>query len=380
MRDMLTILVRLIAFGAILLSTLAIGIGRWQRPEPSCRQRVGEVPVPIHNEVCGIFDRAARFLVPGHREVVSLQLPSGDALDRASVAPWRDGNGAGQVIGRWMSHTGRPGDLASRGVGLARFTFPGGEPLDRIETDTLPASPPCWLPGVVAQVLFVASDGHLYRLDFESTTGESVNGDPAGPRPEPLEWRVAGLPQDEVILSDPTWPADPRFGDTILVSLCRRAVRPDGRPWFQPARLWWLRLDEAHGAVVAAGALTMPEAPVGVEAHDRYPTVAVTRGGRCLLSFLTHGDGSQESTLRIAPLEFEGPNGPPRLAAAPTGIAERCLLSPLAFSRDGRSIACVTGGRRGGGAAGVRVVDLARQAGTLLAARPEDPQRADPGS
>lgn len=367
MKDMLAILVRSTVLVALLVFLVAVGIGRWQQPEPLDRSPVAAVPVSIHNEVCQIFDRTSRFLRPGEADVIALGLPKGQTMDRASVSPWRDARGSAQVVGRWMSHTQAPGDLASQGVGLARVTFPGGEPLDLVETSVLPTSPPCWLPGSTAQLIFTAGDGHLYRIDFETSTGKPLGDDLVSPRPEPIEWRVDGLSQKEVMVSDPFWSTDPRFHDTLLVSLCRRNASSTGSRRFRAAEIWWLRLDESRRAVVAAGALVESDESIETERTYRYPTVAVTDDGRCLLSFLTHGDDPRDSTLDVAPIRLEAGAAPLQLLAPPTCLARRCLLSPIAFAVDGRSIACVTAVQNGSATPGICVVDLTRESDTLLA-------------
>jgi hypothetical protein len=297
-----------------------------------------------------------------------LRLPYGDALDRARVSPWRDARGQAQVVGRWMGFTGSPGDLASQGRGLGRFTYPEGKPLDRVETQTLPISAPCWMPGMAARVIFAAGDGFLYRFDFEDELARDLPADSR--EPIRLRWEVEDREESSLILSEPYWPDLPGLRDTLFVGCqVREEGTSQGEPGFRHAGIWWLRLDPEGAAIIAAG-------PVGFQPSSdplRFPTVAATADGSPFLSVLVQTSGAAEARLAVAPLELDPVRGVPRVAAEARVVAGGCRLSPPVVSEDGRAITCVVGSR-------VRVVWLGDAGEALLAQRPKRNTALTPGS
>jgi hypothetical protein len=286
-------------------------------------------------------DLAARFLDPETGRVVRPGLPEGEMFDQVSCSPWVDDRGRWQAVGRWSSGSGEAEDRALHEVGLARFTFPGGEALDRIPTEIVPAGPPCWFPGTEARVLFAAGDGQLYRVDFE--------GDGDGPRrsrrrePQPLDWDVEPPGGGPVFMAGPAWPTDGRLGGRVLVSLMT-TERVDGRARYSGSRLWWLQLDADGSAIKAAGRLTVPDPsqPDAPEDDERGPTPVAMADGSLALAYLCRPAGRLSWQLRLAPIEVDPQTGAPSVRAdLGRTLADDCLpIAPVAEA-DGRHLVCI---------------------------------------
>ena len=242
-----------------------------------------------------------------------------------------------------MKHTGQAGDLASRGTGIARYTFPDGEPLDRVETEVLLSGPPCWFPGTMARVLFAATDGSLYRMSFEQPSGGSIAAEGRVPAPVALHWEVEGISEEDVFLADPIWPAGPQFRDTILVSLRQRELLEEGPlRRYCHSEVWWLRLDPSRSRIIAGGRVTRngPGNPGETLASEFCPTVAIAPNGETLLGYLALTETEAQAQLMVASMEFDESEGTPT-SAAPWVVAEKCFLITPVFSSGGRTITCL---------------------------------------
>jgi hypothetical protein len=358
-------LIRILLLGALTATAAAIVLGRWSPPplrEPIPRPSAvaasdgaplapGDQPTPQPSAVAALD---GGLLTPGDNRPFTLDLatgqlgrlsvPEGERFDKAGAAPWRDPDGRTQLVGRWLRWEGlgtdRPRLLAA---GLARFSFPDGEPLDRIETDALPVAPPCWSPAHEMRVLLVGRDGRLYALHFgdraEGTSPESQ----ADRWLQPVPWEAeAGGAGEVSFQGGVAWPTDRRLGGRLLVGAVSW-VRPD-RQEMMPSRLWWLRLDAAGVAIEAAGRLT----PAGVEGPDAattiecHPAVGAGPGGELLVAYLVWRPGGSEWRLRIATVALDA-RTPALRAGAPLGLREDFPCLPVApvFSPDGRWIHCV---------------------------------------
>jgi hypothetical protein len=246
------------------------------------------------------------------------------------------------------------------------MTFPDARVLDRVAIDFPPGSPPCWFPGHTARVLFGGLDGLLYEFDFEPTAhGPSGDGDPG--RPRPLAWRCPPPPgRGKPRLSDPFWPADPRFSRTILAvvqaaPIDLKASRLHG------ARIWWLRLSPEGDAIEACGpVLGDGDLPEPLEA--RLPTVVPSRGGGLALAYYVSKSSLGPWDLWLAPLAFDESDRPRVAADAGVRIADGCRPFPAAASADGRWIAAVQLDAQGRGTL-LRLDLAAREEGPAREAR-----------
>jgi hypothetical protein len=283
-------------------------------------------------------------LDPETGRIEPVLLPEGEALECARGSPWRDSRGRWQVAGRGWTRSGpRRNSIPGRHC-LALYEFPGGAVLDRIDAEHLPVptGPPCWEPGTSARILFAAGDGALYWHDFE-------NSDPSGAgyrggisRPQPLTWACRQPGLGPAFLAEPQWPSEPRFGRRLLVAL-RVHERVGGLLRNSPWQLWWLRLDRARMAIVAAGPLLHPDptVPAADLWGDHFPTLLSGPGGELALAYLTYRPGVHLGELRIAPLRIDPATGEPSAVEGGPVLASDCVGTALAPSADGRWLGCV---------------------------------------
>jgi hypothetical protein len=220
-------------------------------------------------------------------------------------------------------------------------SFPDGRLIDRVATASLPQGLPCWFPGAEARVLFTEADGQLYRHDFEPPPGQPA----AAPRT--LAWLCPKPGGGEVQLSEPFWPADPRFARMIVVIL-QTVPRPGTHGFFSPRRPWWLRLNDDGNAIEEAGPLVdLSSMPDALEVHA--PMVGPAPGGNLVLAaFSGPGDGSWD--LRITPLTLDASGRPRPTPGLGATLAGHCqAMFPPAFSNDGRWVSAVQSGDQGRG-------------------------------
>jgi hypothetical protein len=279
-----------------------------------------------------------RRLDPDAGRIEPLTLPEAEALDCSRGSPWRDSRGRWQVAGRGWSRSGLRLNPTTRGYCLALYEFPGGVVRDRVETEHLPIGPLCWEPGTSARVLFAALDGALYWHEFEGSDPSGAGYRGGISRPQPLAWACPQPGPRGVFLTDPEWPPDARFGSRLFVSLLD-LDRVRG-PWWQ---LWWLRLDRARMAIVAAGPLLPPDptTPSSEPLGDRFPTLLSGPGGALAVAYLASRPGVHLSQLRVAPLRIDPATGEPSAPERGPVLAGDCLQTAPALSADGRWLCCV---------------------------------------
>jgi len=370
MRFSLTSLIRLLV--ALMLGSTAAAIGVSRLAGPAEARRVPRAPeyVGLNAFVLTPGFPGSYWLERDRGRIISPDLAGGDALDYASLSPWRDDRGRAQAVGRWSGPLRV--DSGAQESGLIRATFPDGEVLDRVATDLLPIGAPCWYPGTTARVLFAAGDGALYRFAFESGPDAGPGRGERDERPRRIGWRVETPGRRPVYIADPHWPSDARFGRLLFVAL--REIEPGGgRPRMTRTRLWWLRLDDDGGAIEGAGRLIPPGAgPEAGDVEERFPTVGIGPDGRPILGYLRKvGDAPWE--LHAVPIAAD-PAGrrPPVVVGPGTKLADCCLPSAPALSTDGRWISAVTSDASRG-AVLVRV-DLATRAATRAMPGPPTPR------
>jgi hypothetical protein len=336
MRLLFFAVVRLLMVVAVLITALAVVIGRAHRGAEGAREaapaQIEEGPYRAVNSTS--CDSAVRVLDVGTGVVERMEVSRSDIVHFAACSPWRDGAGRTHVVAQWRGH----GEEGGPGLGLARFVIPGGAILDRVVMDLIPSGSPCWFPDGSARVLFAASDGRLYHVTFEEGdggTGPAVGGGRADP--SPLAWPPAILART-LHISDPTWPSDPRFADLVLATVIERGPG-DVPPERRRTRLWWLRIDPRRPEVVAAGKLIEPEPAAGHReglAGEYLGTVSVTPDGGLVLAYLVRQPRTLEIRLRLVPLRIDPATGAPRTSEADAvELAGGRAFSPPAFSKDG---------------------------------------------
>ncbi|WP_165222806.1 hypothetical protein [Aquisphaera insulae] len=251
--------------------------------------------------------------------------PGGMDLDLATCSPWVDELGRFQVVGRL---SGTPANSSRGSVGLARISYPDGEILDFIETEAVPTSRPCWLPGPLPRVLYVAGDGGLYRRLFDgarskwpaSDRDEIDNAGRSGQKR--LDWRSPFPPGDVAMVLDFTWLRDARFGDIlILVIKARMGPEPSDPVGDQ---LCWARLAETEDAVIDSGPISgLQDATSGRSL--RAPSVGRTEDGGLFLAYLsTDRPAAGGWELHAVRLSFEGSGRARIVAGTDVRLAERC--------------------------------------------------------
>lgn len=340
----LTGLLRITALAGLILLGTALGLARLV-PDDDRRAR-GRYAVEASHLVVptGFYREESRLPViyqVGTSRSEELLLPDGELLDHLSLSPWSEPDGARQIVGRWMTYSGRGVDRLSRQFGLARFSYPDLRPIDRIETDLIPACTPCWFPGTQAGILFPGGDGQVYRFEFEPAEGTA-----SPDSPEPIRWEVEGLDPRDTIVQELNWPRDPRFGGRLLASICRVDPRnPSGPPVFSPPQLWWFQVDSLARTIVAGERIEVgpiPESGRTVE-HHRFPTLQATPDGGILLAYLARTSPSDGWDLRVVPIRLDSRTGAPMAEWERTRtLAADCLPNAPAFSGDGRTIVVLT--------------------------------------
>ena len=337
-------LIRLMVMLALGSTMVAVGLARLDPPRPTWRARNVAPAFNINEYYVDVTDRTPRWLDAETGRIVEGPLADGDVLEAASCSPWVDDRGHRQVIGRWSSRTEDGPMSMSKDFGLARYTYPGGEPLDHISTEIVPTSSPCWFPGTRARVVFTAGDGKLYRYAFEPQEGTPI-GKGRDPRPTPLTWRCPRPGGGEVFLGDLTWPEDPRLGGCLVVSLRHQGVGGGAPRAFSRTQLWWLKLNHAGTEVVEAGRLIAPAAAASAdEFEERSPNVATLPDGRIVLVYLRQRAGGTTWELRVAAIAIEGDRRTPSIAEAATrAVAEHYQAAHPAFSPDGRWLNAIVG-------------------------------------
>jgi hypothetical protein len=266
-----------------------------------------------------------------------LGLPSGDRLFWARSSPWRDAQGHCQIVGTWSGSSGLGTSRVVGESGLGRFTFPGGEPLDRVRFEVAPSGPPCWFPGLSARVLFPASDGRLYRLAFEEPGDDGRGVEVTDPRPTPLRWQVRPPGGGRLILRDPSWLTGPGSGPRVVVALSS-AAGSEGGLAFPAFQLWWLSLNRNGDAIEAVGRLARPfgsdRLPSVVD--ELCPVATAPAVGRPTLIYLARPPEGGDYRLCVTPVRFDPQTEDPWVVSAEARVlAEGCFPSQPVLSCDG---------------------------------------------
>ncbi|MEO6807652.1 MAG: hypothetical protein ABI353_00875 [Isosphaeraceae bacterium] len=342
MRMTLAALVRLSVLVMIGLCVVAVGLGRMSGPPLTLHTLSPSHHVLAPKHLFNFQGYDPHFFDTESGRLQRLELSKGEQLDMATCSPWEDEQGERQVAGRWSNRTGRDQDLVPHQFGLGRFTFPGGQPINRVATRIIPHSPVCWFPDTSARVLFVGGDRQIYRFCFEGAGGTDGGCDL---EPQALAWEVEPPDNGEVMFGDLAWPTEPALGGRMLVSLFLIESRDLQVPR-RRSELWWLQPDPDGSRIIAAGRFTNPEP---TENDQRMPTVARSAEGAPVLAYLTQEPGANDWQLRVAPLRFDPKTGIPQVHASEAKVlAEDCAMVPLTVSRDSRTITCIQQKYEGG--------------------------------
>ena len=255
-------------------------------------------------------------------------------LDHASFSPWRDEEGRYQVVGRWSSANEQLD--AEPGRGIARYSFPDGQLLEKIETDMIVAGPPCWFPGISTRVIFPAGDGKLYVTNFR----EDENASGPSSQPELVRWDVEGFARaEDFAVNDLIWPRDPRFGGRMLATIA--LVDSSSRTTLLRPSMYWLELDELGTTVVAATPVATSD-DLLEQSMIRCPTVVQADDGKLSLVILARSKQSSAWQAWLASLEFESPQSLAMWdSAKATLLIHGCVPSTPAISRDHQWLACL---------------------------------------
>jgi hypothetical protein len=318
-------------------TTAAILTGRLARSSGENRVVISATPQLVSGLYLGDAARPPERLDPGANYLNPLSpLSDGGTLSHASYAPWRDQNGRSQIVGRWTRAVGEH-PVGAGPVGLIRLSMPDGEILDRIQTDVICNSPPCWYPGTRARVLFAATDGGLYQFAFESRDG-STSG--LERQPTPIRWQTDYLTgTDRIFLAEPTWPNDPRLGGRVFVAITSFPTAAAARRLpLSTTHLWSLRLNRAGTAIVHASPLFGDDADdsATVAIQERCPTLATAPDGKLVLAYLSRRPGEPNFALRIAPVRIDPQTGDPLTTRDESrSVLEDCAPVPASFSPEG---------------------------------------------
>jgi hypothetical protein len=340
---------RLFLLGGIGLSLVAVTLGR--REASSALARRWEVPRfrPVNGEL--FASTRSPILDTETGELLDPEIPSSDIIDHAVASHWKDGQGRIHIAGRWHSVEG----AQTRAWGLARFAYPGGEVLDRMETEILLVGMPCWYSGTASRILFAGGDGRFYQFRFSGIEqwGGSLGDDSGGP--EALAWSSEILPESRPVLFEPTWPADARFDRTVIVSA--QTPPPPGASVRGTNKLWYVRLSADGMTIEQAAPLLDPviAREEGIDFSERFPAVATTGDGGLVLAFFARREDSEQFRLRLARLTVDETTGLPRVDGTRTvTLAEDQALTNPEFSVDGRWVYSAPRSRRDSGRPMVR--------------------------
>jgi hypothetical protein len=330
---------RVIVIGVLVLNVVAIGLGRMLAGLPSWRRLQPAKQVAINSYIMGDSGPGLVYLdlETGRRE--RLALPEGDLVDEASWSPWHDEECRSQLVGRWVNRTGEGTMRLGREFGLARYSFPDGEVLDQVSCAVVPNSPPCWLPGTQARILYAANDGSLYRFDFEGAKGEGATLSGRDGTPRPVLWKHGRPGAGGVSMRDPFWPVDARFRNRIIVSLACEHVQTEGRTW-SPNELWWLELNQDATVIENAGRISDVVRATEPRRTVRYPVVGRNGDGGLQIAFLSREERQGFWDVQVAPIDVSGP-APIADVGHARLVAEHCHPAVPFLSEDGRWATCV---------------------------------------
>lgn len=335
-------MIRLLALGAVGLTMLAVGVSRLVPPGVARRFDAPVTTISINDHLLGVPDRQPRWLDATKGTVELTPLAGDDVLEAASCSPWVDAQGRRQVVGRWSSRSLDGTQTVANAFGIARFSFPDGRPIDQISLEHFPVSPPCWLPGDRARVLFVAGDGQLRRFDFEPS-GATDEPEPSGvteARASLVSWACPQPGAGEVYFGEVAWPRlpDVRLRGLVLATLRFKLEDRGQGTSLSSSELWWLRLDPDFSQITAAGPLLErgPGGPTVRPSDERTPTLAVLPDGSIGLAFARSVPESSTWSVCLGTVEVQADGRPSCREATVRVLDVRDRPGPLAFSPDGR--------------------------------------------
>jgi hypothetical protein len=325
-------LTRTIALSAMLACALAVVVAR-SAPRPAAfRVRREAQAAVVNGTFLGRPDSEGQVLDAATGAFAPLPMPAGETLESAAFSAWVDDGGGRQVAGRWVRRTGPSGNRTVECMGLGRFSYPGGEPLDRVGDVPTPASAVCWCPGAAPRVLFTTWDGRLFRYAFGAAR---VGGAPARGALSRVAWPEPPPPLRAPCFDHLTWPTDARLRGRAVASVGEGAPGPGGRARRQ-RRLWWLRLSPDALRVEEAGRMDDParEDP----AHEEtLPSLGRGPDGRLLLAYRRLSCGGRATELFVAPVTVDARTGVPRVRLADARkLDDEVIGSPAVFSADGQ--------------------------------------------
>lgn len=342
-------MVRLTVLLAISGTIVAVGVSRLDPPKALKRSRQPVTNFNINDFFLNVADHKPRWLDSETGEMTLAPFFVDDVLEAASSSPWVDESGHHQVVGRWANRTFEGPRTISDEFGLARFSFPDGRVLDRVPTETYPAGPPCWLPGVQARVLFAAGDGQLYRFSFESdfpTTSSEGLREPVDSEPKVLTWACPKPEGCDVFIGDISWPEDPRMGGRLVVSLRVHERDEFGARRFSKTQLWWLKLNHSATRIIEAGPLINHDLKDSLTRSfdERSPTVAALPDGSLGLAYTRQTEFGLGWSVCLATLSTDTEHRPvPAIESKTRLVVPQSYPAPLAFSSNGKWLNALVG-------------------------------------
>jgi hypothetical protein len=338
MRFSLGALFRLLALGALGSFILAVEVSRFAGGGIPTRAARRSSLASIPGQAFARHDDNTRLLDVETGAVQTLPLPTGEYFDNSACSPWQDANGVSLVAGRRRRDTGTDGDEVLSDMALACYTVPEGKQVGVVACDRLPAGGICWYPDALHRVLFATADGTLFHVSFETDDSRGADltaGDEGSP--VPLRWEVDYPREGAVMMRDPYWPTARGFERTVIVSM-RYLADPEADHAYSSAQLWWLRLNPAGTAVVAAGRLTEQ----GDDHSDEFvPSLAETPSGLAV-AYMSNQKMPKRYELRIAPVALDPKSGTPRAdARLSVVVVEGCAKVTPLFSTTGRFVSTV---------------------------------------
>jgi hypothetical protein len=265
----------------------------------------------------------------------TFSLPFENGIDLASASPWVD-RGRRHVVGLGWKQAGYYGSEERGDVGILRMSVPDGEILNWIpvpSAGSLPANHFCWVPGATAAVVYAASDGKIYRIDFERSRADGRVEAVPEPSPCQVTWQTKLTGVTDVVVEDIAYPDDARLGGKILVSL---RSKHSGTRRYGHSEIWWLQPDQEGTSIVEAGRLLEPAAEAE-PCEQRLPGLAGDAHSPTCLLYFEHIVGRADYQLRVAPLRLDGGRrGIPQVRQAESRVAATGCLPISATSPSGR--------------------------------------------
>lgn len=330
----LSTMVRLFVLVAVVANAAAIGVSKIITRPTTQRIACSTSLTTINGYFLPTREGRGRLIDASTGTISTLPIPLDEKLDHASLSPWRDDRGQSQMVGRWASVGESP--TTPEGRGLARYSFPDGALLDRIQTDILPVGPPCWFPGTTLRVIFPAGDGQLYVTSF----GDESTQDGTTDQPRLLQWNVDSLEGQNFSVNELAWPREPEFHGKLIAMIA--LPDPINRTRFLRPRPWWIELNASATAVVDAVPFVMDDG-LFENCNLRCPAVIATGPGELSLLLISRSENAKAWRAWAIPLNGEESDG--SMCDLKTSearlLVEGCVPSIPAISEDHRWLACL---------------------------------------